>query len=138
MTLLDRPKPFGRFSPDRLFAPNSVAVIGAGTEAGIQVMANLMRGRFKGAILPGGLGLKAVNGVLAYPDVASLPVAPDLAVVASPGPAVVATALADLAARDCFAAVVTEIAPELRRDTLPPACAFWALDRSALRFRESA
>jgi acetyltransferase len=116
---LDRPKPFGRFSPDRLFAPDSVAVIGAGTAAGAQVMANLMAGGFKGAILPVDPTLKAVSGVLAYPDVAALPVAPDLAVVATPADAVEAT-LAELAARNCFAAVVTGMAPDLRRDKLPP------------------
>jgi acetyltransferase len=115
---LNRPKPFGRFSPDRLFAPDQIAVIGAGTGAGSQVMANLMAGGFKGAIMPVDPVLKAVNGVLAYPDIAALPVAPDLAVVASPTPAI-APALADLAARNCFAAVVTGVAPELRRDTLP-------------------
>ena len=116
---LDRPKPFGRFSPDRLFAPDSVAVIGAGSEAGAQVMANLMAGGFKGAIMPVDPGLKAVSGVLAYPNVAALPVAPDLAVVASPA-ASVSAILADLAARNCFAAVVTGMAPELTRETLPP------------------
>jgi acetyltransferase len=116
---LDRPKPFGRFSPDRLFAPDSVAVIGAGTDAGSQVMANLMAGGFKGAIMPVDADLKAVSGVLAYRDVAALPVAPDLAVVASPA-ASVAGVLADLAARNCFAAVVTGMAPDLSRDTLPP------------------
>jgi acetyltransferase len=116
--ILDRPKPFGRFSPDRLFAPDSVAVIGAGTPAGAQVMANLMAGGFKGAILPVDPALKAVSGVLAYPDVAALPIVPDLAVVATPADAV-ATALADLAARNCFAAVVTGMAPDLRRETLP-------------------
>jgi acetyltransferase len=115
---IDRTKPFGRFSPDRLFAPDSVAVIGAGTDAGLQVMANLMSGGFKGAIMPVDPVLKAVSGVLAYPDVASLPLVPDLAVVASP-PALIAGMLADLAARNCFAAVVTGIAPDLRRDTLP-------------------
>jgi acetyltransferase len=115
---LDRPKPFGRFSPDRLFAPDSVAVIGAGTPAGAQVMANLMAGGFKGAILPVDPSLKAVSGVLAYPNVAALPVTPDLAVVATPADAIEST-LAELAARNCFAAVITGMAPDLRRDRLP-------------------
>jgi acetyltransferase len=51
--------------------------------------------------------------------VAALPVAPDLAVVASP-PAAVAAVLADLAARNCYAAIVTGMAPDLRPSTLPP------------------
>jgi acetyltransferase len=114
----DRPKPFGRFSPDRLFAPDSVAVIGAGTAVGSQVMANLIAGGFKGAVLPVDPHLKAVNGVLAYPDIKALPITPDLAVVSKPADAV-GSVLADLAARGCFAAVVTGMAPDLRRDTLP-------------------
>jgi acetyltransferase len=116
---LDRPKPFGRFSPDRLFAPDSVAVIGAGSEAGAQIMGNLIAGGFKGAIMPVDPDQEAVNGVPTYRDVAALPMAPDLAVVTSPA-ASVAPVLAALAVRNCFAAVVTGIAPDLRRDTLPP------------------
>ncbi len=119
MALFDRPKPFGRFSPDRLFAPNSVAVVGAGTEAGTQIMANLMAAGFKGAVMPVDPDLKAVSGVLAYGDVASLPVAPDLAVIAASDVPVLPV-LNDLAARGCFAAVVTGIAPDLSRDALPP------------------
>jgi acetyltransferase len=81
-------------------------------------MANLMAGDFKGAILPVDPDLKAVCGVLVYPDVAALPIAPDLAIVATPSGAVQST-LTQLAARNCFAAVVTGMAPDLRRDRLP-------------------
>ena len=49
-----RNKPVGRFSPACLFRPESIAVIGAGSEAGAQVMANLQSGGFKGALLAGG------------------------------------------------------------------------------------
>jgi acetyltransferase len=118
MTFLDRPRPFGRFSSDRLFAPDSIAVVGAGSEAGALIIANLVAGGFKGAVMPVDPGLGTIGGVLAYPDVAALPVAPDLAIVASPA-AAVSSALADLAARGCFAAVVTGIGLNLRRDTLP-------------------
>ncbi|MBS0558445.1 MAG: GNAT family N-acetyltransferase [Proteobacteria bacterium] len=115
---LDRPKPSGRFSPDRLFLPDSVAVIGAGTEAGLRVMANLMAADFKGAILPVEAGSKAVRGILAYPDSRSLPIAPDLAVVAGSVASLSAT-LSDLVSRGCFAAVLTGIAPDLGREDLP-------------------
>ncbi len=80
MTLL-LPTGSRRFRPEALFRPTSVAVIGAGTDAGGQVMANMLAAGFKGAILPVGTDLRAISGVLAYPDIASLPVAPDLAVL---------------------------------------------------------
>jgi acetyltransferase len=111
MNLLS-PKPPGRFSPERLFRPDSVAVIGATSAEGAQVMANLMEGGFKGAILPVEPSIKAVSGVLAYPDVASLPVAPDVAVIAS-APESVAAALEALAARGVFAAIVISMVPDL-------------------------
>ena len=40
MNLL-RPNPVGRFAPAALFRPDSVAVIGAGTPMGAEVMRNL-------------------------------------------------------------------------------------------------
>jgi len=97
-------KPIGRFSPAALFRPDSVAVIGAGTPMGAEVMRNLRDGGFKGAVLPVDPTLRAVAGVLAYPGVADLPVAPDLAVIADADG--VAAALPALATRGCFAAVV--------------------------------
>lgn len=70
-----------------LFRPKSVAVIGA-TErekaVGTIVMRNLMQGGFSGPIMPVNPKQQAVAGVLAYPDVASLPVVPDLGVICSP------------------------------------------------------
>ena len=100
---LIRPASVGRFSPSKLFRPESVAVLGVDTALGKQVMANLLGAGFKGAILPVLPGGGAVGGVLAYPDVATLPVAPDLAVIAT-GPEGVAPALLALAARGTFAA----------------------------------
>lgn len=81
MTLLRPTLGTGRFRPQSLFRPTSVAVIGAGTEAGGQVISNMLAAGFQGAILPVGGKLQAVAGVLAYPDIESLPVAPDLAVL---------------------------------------------------------
>ena len=101
---LFRPRPAGRFTPAALFHPDSVAVIGAGTAVGAEVMANLREGGFKGAVLPVDPTARAVGGVLAYPTVAELPIAPDLAVIAGAAP--VAEVLAALAAKGCFAAVV--------------------------------
>lgn len=68
---------------DRLFKPQSIAVIGASTDpqkAGHVVIRHLLAGQFKGPILPVSPN-KAIAGVLAYPDIASLPLSPDLAII---------------------------------------------------------
>ena len=101
---LFRPRPAGRFAPAALFHPESVAVIGAGTPVGAEVMRNLRDGGFKGAVLPVDPVQRAVAGVLAYPTVADLPVAPDLAAIADPRD--IAATLTALAERGCFAAMV--------------------------------
>jgi acetyltransferase len=97
-------RPAGRFSPARLFHPESVAVIGAGSPEGRQVMANLQAGGFKGAIH----SLDGDDGS----DIAALTNAPDLAVLATPPDAVPAT-LAALAAKGTFVAVVIGMAEGL-------------------------
>jgi acetyltransferase len=69
-----------------LLRPSSVAVIGASTKPhtpGAVVMHNLLQAEFGGPIMPVTADLGSVAGVLAYPDVDSLPVAPDLALVCS-------------------------------------------------------
>ncbi|MFA7835930.1 GNAT family N-acetyltransferase [Aeromonas dhakensis] len=69
---------------DRLFKPQSIAVIGASTDpqkAGHVVIRHLLAGQFKGPILPVSPHSKAIAGVLAYPDIDSLPLAPDLAII---------------------------------------------------------
>ncbi len=72
---------------DRLFKPSSIAVIGASNRplsVGHTVMHNLLAGGFEGAIMPVNPKHRAVAGVLAYADVAELPIAPDLAVICTP------------------------------------------------------
>lgn len=69
---------------DRLFKPHSIAVIGASSDpqkAGHVVIRHLLAGQFKGPILPVSPHNKAIAGVLAYPDIASLPLSPDLAII---------------------------------------------------------
>lgn len=69
---------------DRLFKPQSIAVIGASTDpqkAGHVVIRHLLAGQFKGPILPVSPHSQAIAGVLAYPDIQSLPLAPDLAIL---------------------------------------------------------
>ena len=75
-----------------LFRPRSVAVIGAtdrDNSVGNVTMRNLLNGGFSGPIMPVNPKRQAVAGVLAYPDVASLPVTPDLAVLCVPARQVV-------------------------------------------------
>ena len=93
---------------EKLFQPNSVAVIGASNRplsVGNTVMRNLLAGGFSGAIMPVNPKYQAVAGVLAYPDVAALPVAPDLAVICTPA-ASVPGLIGALGARGTRAAVV--------------------------------
>jgi len=69
---------------EALLRPKSIAVIGASAKnhrAGYLMMRNLLAGGFNGPIMPVTPAYKAVCGVLAWPDVASLPFAPDLAVI---------------------------------------------------------
>ncbi|MDA8231782.1 MAG: bifunctional acetate--CoA ligase family protein/GNAT family N-acetyltransferase [Magnetospirillum sp.] len=70
-----------------LLRPRSVAVIGASNRPyapGQVVMRNLLRADFGGPVLPVTAEDAAVAGVLAYPDIAALPSAPDLALVCTP------------------------------------------------------
>ena len=93
---------------DRIFHPGSVAVLGASTEPGSigQVLVrNLITGGFKGPVMPVNPRHQAVEGILTYKDAASLPVVPDLAVIATP-PATVPGLIAELGQRGTRAAVV--------------------------------
>ncbi|HTH18230.1 MAG TPA: CoA-binding protein, partial [Magnetospirillum sp.] len=70
-----------------LFRPQSVAVIGATATPkmpGSVVMKNLLQANFAGPIIPVTADHQSVAGVLAYPDVYSLPIVPDLAVICTP------------------------------------------------------
>ena len=81
-----------------LFKPKSVALIGASKQpgsVGALVARNLFRSGFDGPIMPVNPKHDAIEGVLAYPDVASLPLVPDLAVIATP-PETVPGIVADL------------------------------------------
>ena len=102
----------GRFRPEALFRPRAVAVIGADTAQGGQVLGNLMGGGFNGAVLPVAPGVAALAGVLAYDSIAALPVAPDLAVIA--GPCDIPATFRALAERGTRAAIATGMAAGLR------------------------
>ncbi|MCL2891493.1 bifunctional acetate--CoA ligase family protein/GNAT family N-acetyltransferase [Brenneria tiliae] len=69
---------------EALLRPKSIAVLGASEKAGragFLMMRNLLDGNFSGPVLPVTPQYRAVCGVLAYPNVASLPMTPDLAVI---------------------------------------------------------
>ncbi len=85
---------------ESLLHPKSVAVFGASNEpqsVGAVVMRNLLRGGFSGPVLPVNPRHQSVAGVLAYPDVKSLPLVPELAVLCTPPQTVpeIVRALAD-------------------------------------------
>ncbi len=89
-----------------LFEPRSVAVIGASDRgAGGVIMRNLLGGGFGGPVMPVNPRRRAVAGVLAYPDIAGLPMVPDLAVIATP-PATLTDVVLALGERGARAAVV--------------------------------
>jgi acetyltransferase len=89
-----------------LFGPTSIAVIGASNRStGGVIMRNLLAAGFAGPIMPVNPKYRAVAGVLGYPDVASLPVTPDLAVICTP-PECVPGLIEELGRRGTRAAVV--------------------------------
>ncbi len=93
---------------DKMFAPRSIAVIGATDKphsVGGALMTNLLRGGFTGPIVPVNPHAQAVHGIMAYADVASVPLTPDLAVIATP-PDAIPKLIDELGARGTRAAVV--------------------------------
>jgi acetyltransferase len=91
-----------------LFAPASVALIGASDRPGslgAVVLQNLRRGGFQGLIWPVNTRHATVGGTPAWRDVASLPAAPELAVICTPA-ATVPGLVAELGRKGTRAAVV--------------------------------
>jgi acetyltransferase len=93
---------------DAIFRPRSVVLIGAtdrlGSAGGV-TMQNLLHAGFQGSIFPVNPKHKTVAGMPAYPDVRSLPSAPDLAVICTP-PQICPQLIAELAARGTRGAIV--------------------------------
>lgn len=72
---------------DALFKPRSVALVGASRRegsVGSVVARNLFHAGFQGPIMPVNPRERAIEGVLAYPDVGALPEPPDLAIIVTP------------------------------------------------------
>ncbi len=92
----------------RLLQPRSVAVIGASTDAGKTAgrpVAYLRKHGFSGDIYPVNPRVDAIDGLRCYPDVASLPAVPDVAIVLL-GAERAHIAVRELAARGTAAAIV--------------------------------
>lgn len=73
---------------NKIFHPQRVAVIGASdtpTSVGYTVLRNLVGSGFPGVVYPVNSKRESVQGIHAYKDVPSLPHAPDLAVICTPG-----------------------------------------------------
>ena len=93
---------------DFFFKPKSIALIGASDRPhsiGQVTAENLRLAGFDGPVLPVNPHHQAVAGALAYRDVASLPLTPELAVICTP-PATVPGLIAELGARGTKAAIV--------------------------------
>jgi len=93
---------------EHLLKPQSVAVIGAGTRphsVGAVLARNLFGAGFGGPVMPVNPKHESIEGVLTYPDVAHLPLTPDLAVIATP-PETVPGLVSDLGARGTKAVVI--------------------------------
>ena len=91
-----------------LFAPRSVAVIGASDQPqriGTRVLANLIEGGFAGPVWPVNPKHDSVLGQPCFARVASLPEAPSLAIICTP-PATIPGLVAELGAAGTRAAIV--------------------------------
>ena len=110
-------------------------MIGAGTPAGRQVLSNLQAGGFAGTVLAVS-DRDAVASVQAYPDIASLPIAPELAVFAGEADRVAADAAA-LAARGSFAGIVVTPGGDLAAVARATGMRLLGPDRSVSRSRRS-
>lgn len=76
---------------DKIFRPHRVAVVGASNQpekVGAILLQNLIGHGFEGVVYPVNAKREAVQGIAAYPSLAALPHAPDLAVICTPAPTV--------------------------------------------------
>jgi acetyltransferase len=93
---------------DFLLRPRSVALIGASSKpgsVGLITARNLLGGGFSGPIWLVNPKYSAIDGHACHPSIASLPAAPDLAVLVTP-PATIPPLIGELAAKGTRAAVV--------------------------------
>ena len=105
---------------EALLRPKSIAVIGASMKpdrAGFLMMRNLLAGGFAGPVLPVTPAYKAVLGVLAWPDIASLPYVPDLAVLCTNAKRNLPL-LEELGKKGCKTCIILSATPEQHTELL--------------------
>ncbi|TCW49819.1 acetyltransferase [Phytobacter diazotrophicus] len=105
---------------EALLRPKSIAVIGASMKpdrAGFLMMRNLLAGGFAGPVLPVTPAYKAVLGVLAWPDIASLPYVPDLAVLCTNAKRNLPL-LEELGKKGCKTCIILSATPEQHAELL--------------------
>ncbi|MGN0903533.1 MAG: acetate--CoA ligase family protein [Alphaproteobacteria bacterium] len=93
---------------DKLFAPKSVALIGASNRpmsVGSVIMQNLLEGGFQGDIMPVNPKGELIHGVQSYKSVPDLPKTPDLAVLCIP-PTAVPDSIQQLCEKGTRAAII--------------------------------
>lgn len=93
---------------EHLFAPKSVALIGASERpqsVGATLLHNLLSGGFRGEVWPVNPKHESLGGVKVYPNISSLPQAPELAVICTP-PASIPDLIRELGLRGTRAAIV--------------------------------
>ena len=98
----------GTRSLDALFRPRSIAIFGASddpTRVGGRPLACMLKFKYAGPIYPINPKYQTVQGVRAYPDLASVPGPADLAILAIPA-SMVETTLEDCAARGVRVVIV--------------------------------
>lgn len=91
-----------------LFQPQSIALIGASkspASVGAVLAKNLLQAGFDGPIMPVNPKHQSVAGVLTWPDVKSLPIVPDMAVIVTP-PDTVPGVVAELREKGTKSAVI--------------------------------
>ncbi|MGG2079521.1 bifunctional acetate--CoA ligase family protein/GNAT family N-acetyltransferase [Lelliottia nimipressuralis] len=108
---------------EALLRPKSIAVIGASMKpdrAGYLMMRNLLAGGFNGPVMPVTPAYKAVQGVLAWPDIQSLPFVPDLAILCTHAKRNLAL-LDALGEKGCKTCIILSSPPEQQAELLASA-----------------
>jgi acetyltransferase len=93
---------------DAIFKPQAIALVGASNQpntVGAVLARNLLDSGFRGPVMPVNPHQRAIRSTVSYRSVSELPIAPDLAVIATPPPTVPGL-VSDLAASGCRAVIV--------------------------------
>jgi acetyltransferase len=103
---------------EAFFSPKSIVLIGASHRphtVGSMIASNLFAAGFDGPIMPVNPRCEAIRSVVTYRDVSDVPIAPDLAVIATPAETV-PEIVRSLGARGCRAAVIVSSGFEAKSD----------------------